>query len=122
MLNSGRAIVQQVNINQHILPLKVTQLEFPSLRAGKFKIRRFFPHLQREQTWRQEKQDRQKDCHGRRFSLHRSSFLTSFYCSGVITEKQFVQLLYHLIRPHEQFRWDSKTDLLCRLEVNDQLK
>src|SRR3989304_8096126 len=33
-----------------------------------------------------------------------------------------VALLNHFIRPREQFVWNCNTNLLCRLEVNDEFK
>lgn len=52
MLDSGGAVVSEVKINQHISPPKAAQLEFSSLRAGKFKVRRLIPDLDREKRRR----------------------------------------------------------------------
>jgi hypothetical protein len=72
MLDSGGAVVSEVKINQHISPTKAAQLEFSSLRAGKFKVRRLIPDLHREKRSRQQKQADQKNRYSKLFSLHRS--------------------------------------------------
>ena len=62
VLKSGGAKVQDVEIDEDILPAQATQLEFSSLRAGKLKVRRLIPYLHcQERSRGQKKQGGQKD-------------------------------------------------------------